>query len=69
MNQVPKQNSDASGTERVKQRKQLANSEREAKKNQPENYQEEAVESKIVSTEQSNPDQVGSIKGLDNKRA
>ncbi|HMN83001.1 MAG TPA: hypothetical protein PKA20_24155 [Burkholderiaceae bacterium] len=49
------------------QREQLEKSERDAKRKQPENYQEAEAESKVVSTGQASPNDVGSIHGLDNK--
>ncbi len=48
------------------QRDLLEQSERDAKRKQPENYQQEAAANKIVSTEQASPHDVGSIHGLDN---
>ena len=48
-------------------RGQLNDSQREASRTHPENYQEEAVEHKIVSTERARQTDVGSVHGLDNK--
>lgn len=53
--------------EESSQREQLNRSEREAKRTQPENYQEYAAAEKVVSTERGDQHEVGAIQGLDNK--
>ncbi len=51
------------------QRRKLEESEREAAKGGAENYQEEERDSKVVSTGQDNPKDVGSIENVDNEGA